>query len=489
MKKLLKYLFIGLTIASLTGCGDPGSKKWRLDNKGLTADEVKELKDAIAIRDEFTQKNEWASLNGDIWSEILIYFPEEAKRCRELKGFEKFDGSNWANLLAEEPRFEKDCEKNHGWEMMSPNDWIKLLQWQPNYILKAKQLNVFEKFTAKDWYNAISSEDPTLLKECDNSNGWGKLKDSDWINLLVAKKIDDNLAKKHNAYSKFNNVTWAKLISQYPAFLEVAEKEGVFEKFTPNEWNILFISNPEFATVAKKAKALEKYSKVDLIKLYVLQPKLRNEIFALNKINMDFAKRIEVLYNKFENNYKLNAEELVVLSSIFPELLDSLSEQSFSHYNAKDWVEILKKSRPLLFKEISKKYVYLVPWKDFEFVDWCKILDTKPELIGAFKNNIKISNLTTDDIIVAIEEANIIGYSTLDSFKFWEQFTNYQYNGLLDFMRSGNYGMLKTLIGLKGSLKNQDKMWSYFEELFQQNKKHEPKNYDIDFIISKASRK
>ena len=137
--------------------------------------------------------------------------------------------------------------------------------------------------------------------------------------MLVAKKIDDNLAKKHNAYSKFNNVTWAKLISQYPAFLEVAEKEGVFEKFTPNEWNILFISNPEFATVAKKAKALEKYSKVDLIKLYVLQPKLRNEIFALNKINMDFAKRIEVLYNKFENNYKLNAEELVVLSSIFKE--------------------------------------------------------------------------------------------------------------------------------------------------------------------------
>lgn len=433
MKKLLKYLFIGLTIASLTGCGDPGSQKWRLENKELTADEVKEVKDAIAIRDEFTQKNEWASLNGDIWSEILIYFPEEAKRCRELKGFEKFDGSNWANLLAEEPRFEKDCEKNHAWEMMSPNDWIKLLQWQPNYILKAKQLNVFEKFTAKDWCNAISSEDPTLLKECDNSNGWEKLEGSDWVNLLI--------------------------------------------------------SNPEFATVAKKAKALEKYSKVDLIKLYVLQPKLRNEIFALNKINMDFAKRIEVLYNKFENNYKLNAEELVVLSSIFPELLDSLSEQSFSHYNAKDWVEILKKSRPLLFKEISKKYVYLVPWKDFEFVDWCKILDTKPELIGAFKNNIKISNLTTDDIIVAIEEANIIGYSTLDSFKFWEQFTNYQYNGLLDFMRSGNYDMLKTLIGLKGSFKNQDKMWSYFEELFQQNKKHEPKNYDIDFIISKASRK
>ena len=433
MKKLLKYLFIGLAIASLPGCGDSGSQKWRLENKELTADEVKELKDAIAVRDEFTKKNEWASLNGDIWSDILIYFPEEAKRCRELKGFEKFDGSNWANLLAEEPRFEKDCEKNHGWEMMSPDDWIELLQRQPNYIAKAKQLNVFEKFTGKDWSNAISSNDPTLLKECDNSNGWEKLEGSDWVNLLI--------------------------------------------------------SNPEFATVAKKAKALEKYSKVDLIKLYVLQPKLRNEIFALNKINMDFAKRIEVLYNKFENNYKLNAEELVVLSSIFPELLDSLSEQSFSHYNAKDWVEILKKSRPLLFKEISKKYVYLVPWKDFEFVDWCKILDTKPELIGAFKNNIKISNLTTDDIIVAIEEANIIGYSTLDSFKFWEQFTNYQYNGLLDFMRSGNYDMLKTLIGLKGSFKNQDKMWSYFEELFQQNKKHEPKNYDIDFIISKASRK
>ena len=164
-KKLLKYLFIGLAIASLTGCGDSSSQKWRLDNKELTADELKELKDAIAIRDEFTKKNEWASLNGDIWSDILIFFPEEAKRCRKLKGFEKFNGSNWANLLAEEARFEKDCEKNHGWEMMSPDDWIELLQWQPNYIAKAKQLNVFEKFTGKDWSNAISSNDPTLLKE------------------------------------------------------------------------------------------------------------------------------------------------------------------------------------------------------------------------------------------------------------------------------------------------------------------------------------
>lgn len=517
MKNLLKYIFLGLAVSFLAGCGDSGSKKWRLDNKELTADEVANLKIAIAFRDEIIQKNEWAKLNGDFWSDILVFFPEEAKRCRELKGFEKFDGSNWANLLAEEPRFEKDCEKNRGWEAIPPKDWIKLLKKQPNYLSKAKQLNAFERFTAENWRDVISSKDALLLKECDASNGWKTLKANDWVVLLKNKAIDENLAEKHNAfatlslsdwtalilsdkknidlakkhnvYSKLDNATWAKLISKNSTFSEIAEKEGIFEKFTPNEWNMLFISNPEFAAVAKKSKALEKYSKTELIKLYVLQPKLRNEIFALNKINLDFAKRIEVLYNKFENNYKLKAEELVILSSIFPELLDSLSAQSFRHYNAKDWVEILKKSRPLLFKEISKKYAYLVPWKDFEFVEWCKILDTKPELIGAFKNNVNISNLTTDDIIVAIEEANIIGYSTLDSFKFWEQFTNYQYNGLLDFMRGGDYGILKTLIGIKGSLKNQDKMWSYFEELFQQNKKHEPKNYDIDFIISKASRK
>ena len=453
MKKLLKYLFIGLTIASLAGCGDSGSKKWRLDNKELTDDEVKELKDAIAVRDEFTKKNEWASLNGDIWSDILIYFPEEAKRCRELKGFEKFDGSNWANLLAEEPRFEKDCGKNHGWEMMSPNDWIELLQWQPNYISKAKQLNVFEKFTSKDWCNAISSEDPILLKECDNSNGWEKLRNSDW----------------------------AKLISKNPAFLEVAEKKEIFEKFTPNEWNILFISNPEFATVAKKAKALEKYSKVDLIKLYVLQPKLRNEIFTLNKINLDFAKQIEVLYNKFKNNYKLKAEELVILSSIFPELLDSLSEQSFSHYYASNWAEILEKSRPLLFKEISEKYAYLVPWKEIRLASWCQILETKPELIGAFKKSVKVSELPGWEVIGAIETANGLGFSTLDKFDLWNQFTITQYSAL--YSHIAEYWDQ----GPRMYKPYRSDLWSYFEELFPpNNKKRKQMYYNKDVINSKC---
>lgn len=96
MKNLLKYIFLGLAVSFLAGCGDSGSKKWRLDNKELTADEVANLKIAIAFRDEIIQKNEWAKLNGDFWSDILVFFPEEAKRCRELKGFEKFDGSNWA---------------------------------------------------------------------------------------------------------------------------------------------------------------------------------------------------------------------------------------------------------------------------------------------------------------------------------------------------------------------------------------------------------
>lgn len=150
MKNLLKYIFLGLAVSFLAGCGDSGSKKWRLDNKELTADEVANLKIAIAFRDEIIQKNEWAKLNGDFWSDILVFFPEEAKRCRELKGFEKFDGSNWANLLAEEPRFEKDCEKNRGWEAISPKDWIKLLKKQPNYLSKAKQLNAFERIYSRE---------------------------------------------------------------------------------------------------------------------------------------------------------------------------------------------------------------------------------------------------------------------------------------------------------------------------------------------------
>lgn len=509
MKNLLKYIFLGLAVSFLAGCGDSGSKKWRLDNKELTADEVANLKIAIAFRDEIIQKNEWAKLNGDFWSDILVFFPEEAKRCRELKGFEKFDGSNWANLLAEEPRFEKDCEKNRGWEAIPTKDWIKLLKKQPNYLSKAKQLNAFERFTAENWRDVISSKDALLLKECDASNGWKTLKANDWVVLLKNKAIDENLAEKHNAfatlslsdwtalilsdkknidlakkhnvYSKLDNATWAKLISKNLTFSEIAEKEGVFEKFTPNEWNMLFISNPEFAAVAKKSKALEKYSKTDLIKLYVLQPKLRNEIFALNKININFAKQIEILYSKFKNNYKLKAEELVILSSIFPELLDSLSEQSFRHYGTHSWAIILEKGHQSLFKEISEKYAYIVPWKDLNFVDWCKILDTKPELIGAFKNNVKISELSGWTVMNAIEAANGFGFSTFEKFGFWNQFTIDQYN-YIDRHIAKYWDQ-----GPRMLRPDYSALWSDFEELSPlNNKKREQMYYNKDVIFSKC---
>lgn len=535
MKNLLKYIFLGLAVSFLAGCGDSGSKKWRLDNKELTADEVANLKIAIAFRDEIIQKNEWAKLNGDFWSDILVFFPEEAKRCRELKGFEKFDGSNWANLLAEEPRFEKDCEKNRGWEAIPPKDWIKLLKKQPNYLSKAKQLNAFERFTAENWRDVISSKDVLLLKECDASNGWKTLKANDWVVLLKNKAIDENLAEKHNAfatlslsdwtalilsdkkyidlakkhnvYSKLDNATWAKLISKNPTFSEIAEKEGVFEKFTPNEWNMLFISNPEFAAVAKKSKALEKYSKADLIKLYVLQPKLRNEIFALNKINLDFAKQIEILHRKATSGQTLNAEQFTVLSSIFPEFLDSISENSFSGYGLEDWKIALGKS-PSFFKKISEKYAYLVPWKNLSFADWCEILDTNPDLTGTFKNNVKISELSVTDITKALTNARFKGYYTLDTLDLWSQFTPDQYFGLLS-----NQGGMAAMIGLMENLGGvsinsvedmQTAMYNFkqkekraanmallngdmsgYEELFPKPKR-EPRNYDDKFIISKA---
>ena len=90
MKNLIKCLFLGLIAVSICGCGDSGSKKWRLDNKNLTKNELELLKEHIAIRNEIDQKKQWEDLDGDDWAQLLIFFPEEAKRCRELKGFEKF---------------------------------------------------------------------------------------------------------------------------------------------------------------------------------------------------------------------------------------------------------------------------------------------------------------------------------------------------------------------------------------------------------------
>ena len=43
MKNLIKFLFLGLIAISICGCGDSGSKKWRLDNKNLTKNELELL--------------------------------------------------------------------------------------------------------------------------------------------------------------------------------------------------------------------------------------------------------------------------------------------------------------------------------------------------------------------------------------------------------------------------------------------------------------
>lgn len=447
MKKVILFLTCALF---LSGCGDSGSQKWRLDNPNLTSEEIGILKKAIESRDNIKRNNSWESLNGEEWSSILIYFPSERKKCLKAKGFVKFDGSNWAKLLSEEPRFEKDCEENRGWEMILPNDWVELLKKQPSYISKAKQLNALKKFSAENWRNVILSKEPVLLQECDILNGWETLKSNDWITLISLDKKYVDLAKKKNVFSKFDNATWIKSILENPALSSVAEKEGVFEKFSPDEWNILLIPNPEFAAVFHRAKALEKYSKIDLVRLYVLQPKLRNEIFALNKIDLDFAKQIEILHSRFANRGLLNAEEITVLSSIFPEILYSLSEQSFSRYSIEDWKIALAKS-PLLFKKISEKYAYLVPWKSFNLGDWCEILDTNPSLFVIFKNNVK--TLSVKDITSVMIGADFKGYNSLDTLDIWSQFTSEQYVGILS-----EYAKLE----------------------------HEPRSYDGKFIISKA---
>ena len=501
MKKVILFLTCALF---LSGCGDSGSQKWRLDNPSLTAEEVGILKEAIEKHENIKRNNSWTSLNGKEWSSILTFFPYERKKCLNAKGFEKFDGSNWAQLLAEEPRFEEDCEKNRGWEMIPTNEWVELLKKQPNYISKAKYLNILKKFNAENWRNIILSKDPVLLQECDTLNGWGTLESNDWLALISSDEKYIDSAKKKNVFSKFDNAAWVKSILENPTFSQIAEKEGIFEKFSPNEWNILFISNPEFATVAKKAKALEKYSKIDLIRLYVLQPKLRNEIFALNKIDLDFAKQIEILHNRFANQRLLNAEEITVLSSIFPEILDSLSEQSFSYYDIKDWKIALAKS-PLFFKKISEKYAYLVPWKKFSFSDWCEILDANSDLLNAFKSNIKISELSIEELARAIIKCENWSYISFDKFKFWTQLTPEQYAILLSERDIMAFPVLSLVPNAHDSLKNKlivdwrhkDKQkviekkqsfsreWSGYLELFPQAKR-EPKNYEGKFIFLKA---
>ncbi len=489
----------------MSACGDSGSKKWRLDNKELTQDELAKLKFAIVFKEKIEKENCWGDLSGENWVGLLFYFPEESKRCSQFNGWNKLGGSDWANLLSGETRFEKECDKFSGWKMMSNENWIELLSAQPKYMQKATEykvwetfsnkdwiyavklkkndlikkcddLNGWEKFTNKDWKDIIKSKDSELLKKCDKANGWKKLDIKDWEELLLndislssnADKYDVlksfslsvwknlitknekfiDIAKNKKILDSIDNATWIDLIISNPKLLSIAKEKEILKKFTPTDWSNLISANPEYINLMKKEASLDKLPNKELIRLYCLQPKLRNDIFSLNKIDVDVAKTVERIYKRFgENGSDLSPKELIVVVKIFPELKKQITEKTFESYNINSWCDILVGDKDI-YEIISKKCAYLIPWKKFTFSDWVEILDKRDVLFESFKRYIDVKKLSYGQIRQALDKASISNISTFEKYNFWKDFTKAQYIPLI----KDEMGMMLGLQALAGAM-------------------------------------
>lgn len=465
MKKIRQTVIVLLSAAILSGCGESGSKKWRLDNENLTDTEVATLKLTMAMRDKIAKENKWSDLNGIDWVPILVCFPEEREKCDQFKGWNKLSGDNWATLLSEEPRFDDECDDYAGWKMMSSGNWIELLSAQAKFMKEANRNKVFDSFTNENWVSAIKSNSKVLREKCDEIKIWEKLQAKDWLDILSSNsehikdanahnawkllKIEDwqVLISKNDAYIKeansqkildnLDNATWLNFIAANPKIQSVAEEKEVFKKFTPMEWANLLAKDAKYIELFKKTSSLDKLSDDNLIKLYCTQPNLRNEIFSLNRIDMDLAKSIENLYKHFgDNGEGLSGNKLVILVKIFPELKERINAETFRNYDLDSWVNVLRGDKEL-YDIMSKKFAYLIPWKKFTFADWVEMLDKNDDLKGMFDRYVNIKELSYPQI----RKALFTGSPAFEKYDFWKEFTKEQYLLLIKDDGAAEIGM------------------------------------------------
>lgn len=348
MKNLLKKLILSLVIASLVGCSDFGSKKWRLDNKKLTADEVSMLNDAIKFKKHINENKAWEKLSGKDWAYLLVFFPEETKKCEKSNAWQKFSNVDWANLLSNDISFKEKFEKvfagkRNPYEIFTARDWITILEKQPDFMEVAENSKVWENFTSQDWLLVIQSKNSIIKSKCDEKNGWSKLSFSDWVKLL----------SKDNIYSKqFFNAQ-------------------ISHNLTADNWKDLIKIDKSFMQKCNKSGALKKFTPVDLLEI-------------IDKNNVDLISN-ELDWKKFNlKNSKLrgNNEKLLNTVTQKPYIFEKIPEEVIESMNSQCWVKILL-ADPTLAKYANKYDI----WKDFVFSDWNNLLSANRDFTEIFLRN------------------------------------------------------------------------------------------------------
>lgn len=402
--------------AMLAGCGESGSKKWRLDNNDLTHVERAWLEEEIKIREKAQKTGDWSTID---WPNFLIMFPQDAKKCEKAGGFEKFTGWDWSRLIAQEPRFEKQCEKFGGWAKMSNSNWISLLSENESFMKKADELDIWKNFSAKDWQYALSTKKPYLKDKCDKLDGWKHFDLPAWMQMIKEDGKFLEYAQERKLFDCLSADQWISILisEEDPKFLEIAKHKGIFKNFNSENWYDILSKKPEFVPYFKEVASFDIFTDKDLYKLYITVSNLRNEIFKLGRIDVDDAAEMENIIAKFQSRFDgnrrsfysrdrgISGAELAVVFEMFPDYaISKLNEGAIKSFDKSVFVDLFSRCDKSVFDGILEKYAYAIAWKKISLSQWFAIVASQESGYDLFKKNVDIKTVSGAAIKAAMSD-------------------------------------------------------------------------------------
>lgn len=464
MKKVILFLTCALF---LSGCGDSGSQKWRLDNPNLTSEERAELTKAIERKSEIEQRNSWRTLNGEEWCYLLKYFPELEKKCSETKAWYMFNHELWANLLAEDIRFIKTFEKKSygNYSLFDGNDWNIILQKHPDLIKKGDSAKVWDEFGSKSWVFVILNNNTALIERCNKYKGWDSLTINDWITIILkSDKYRDKFFQYVNP-SKLTKENWIKLFSQsldITDCLPISKCEEVWalgKKAANSNKKDSFWKNQYEKQLAEIAK-VEKFNKQffallmeEAKKCHVFDEFNNKELIDIMSGNLDYAEKFleylnwNELLTKYNNKYR---GDFIQLLGKKPSLIKSLPPK-FELSLSKD-----EKFTMLCENYESVRYIDKNIFNEIFLPHWEKLLSKDKRYIDIFIKKRPWESWDEHNAnsfwksVAFIPELNEISRSALRTKTEWIDIVTEEPNKLEDFIKyypivdeSMHYGISK----------------------------------------------
>ena len=242
-------------------------------------------------------------------------------------------------------------------------------------------------------------------------------------------------------------------IKNNPKFLETAKSKKALKKLNSENWYNILSEKPEFVASFKEISSFDIFTDEDLYKLYIIAPNLRNEIFNLNRIDVDIATNIEKIVAKFRSYFKedrmyysrqneLSGMELAIIFEMFPDYaLSKLNENSMKAFDKSVFVDFFSRCNKNVFDDILSKYAYIIPWKKFTLSDWISIIANQESGYDFFKKNVDIKTVSGSIIKNAfIQNPKDLTY-VFEKYNIWKEINKKQW---VEFFAKNNNGGFKS---------------------------------------------